>query len=209
MNRQSPAHHLLLKQPLPWGTIHGMPLPLSAPALPATFIVDLSALPRRLVRGARAAAWLAAHGIAVPERYFGCRELDGGAFIARTGAREFLLVDGPEGRTTAALPEEADGVLALPRDDQELALGGAALRDVLLQTCSFDFTKAGPDDIVYANMIGVGCWLRPGGGRIPYLRIGCDPSYGEYLFETLLGIVAEAGGGVIGFKDFWALRQSA
>ena len=37
--------------------------------------------------------------------------------------------------------------------------------------------------------------------QIPAFQIWCDPSYGPYLWETLLEIVREKGGGPVGMSS--------
>ena len=72
------------------------------------------------------------------------RSTDGGS-IARLGRSEFLLEDGPRGDacratcSTALAP--APGVYPVLRQDAALMLRGAAVNELLAQTCSVDFRR--------------------------------------------------------------------
>ncbi|MFN2349732.1 MAG: hypothetical protein ABR558_09220 [Thioalkalivibrio sp.] len=211
MNRLSPAHDILPRDGFEWGEVRGMPAPLNAPQRLATWLVDLSPLSRVLVKGGDAAGWLRARELPVPEEWFVCHELPAhgpDAFLARTGNAEFLLHDGPSGglaRHLGPLPEEAlNGTRVLIRDDQEIALGGEHAVRLMAEFCSLDLSRSG-DGLIYTRVAGVGVWLRVETG--PVYRMGCEPSYGEYLFETLMHGVREMQGEVIGFSDFYTFRE--
>lgn len=215
MKRLSPAHELLPRDGFEWGEVRGMPSPLKAAQLPATWLADLSPLYRVLVKSGDAAGWMRAHDLPVPETWFVCHDLPQlgpDAFLARTGNAEFLLHDGPSGglaRHLGPLPEGLDnGTRILVRDDQEIALGGEHAAALMSEFCALDLSSAG-DGLLYTRVAGVGVWLRveAGQGHGPVYRMGCEPSYGEYLFETLMHGVREMQGEVIGFSDFYISRE--
>ncbi|OOG26416.1 hypothetical protein B1C78_04935 [Thioalkalivibrio denitrificans] len=211
MNRLSPAHDILPRERFDWGEVRGMAVPLKAPQRPATWVADLSPLTRVLVKGGDAAGWLAARGLPVPEDWFVCRdlaELGDDVFMARTGSGEFLLHDGPGGALAerlGPLPEGLEnGTRVLARDDQEVALGGEHAAMLMAEFCALDLSTTG-DALLYTRVAGVGVWLRVEAG--PVYRMGCEPSYGEFLFETLMHGVREMQGEVIGFSDFYTIRE--
>lgn len=214
MVRLSPAHDILPREGFDWGEVRRMAAPITGPHRPATWLADLSPLARVLVKGGDAAAWLASRGLPVPEDWFVCRdlpELGDDIFLARTGGAEYLLHDGP-GNTLSErigpLPEGLDGgTRVLARDDQEIALGGEHAAGLMAEFCALDLSAAG-DALLYTRVAGVGVWLRvePAHGG-PVYRMGCEPSYGEFLFETLMHGVRELQGEVIGFSDFYTIRE--
>jgi sarcosine oxidase subunit gamma len=70
-----------------------------------------------------------------------------------------------------------------------------------LQTCNVNFAALdlGAQELALTSMAGVSVLVIPQrAGSIPLYRIWCDPSYGPYLYRTLLGIVEELGGGPVG-----------
>lgn len=211
MNRLSPAHDILPRDGFEWGEVRGMPALLKAPQRPATWLADLSPLSRVLVKGGDAAGWLRVRDLPVPEEWFVCHDLPAhgpDAFLARTGNAEFLLHDGPSGglaRHLGPLPDEAvNGTRVLVRDDQEIALGGEHAVALMAEFCSLDLSGV-ESQMLYTRVAGVGVWLRVETG--PVYRMGCEPSYGEYLFETLMHGVREMQGEVIGFSDFYTSRE--
>lgn len=211
MKRLSPAHVVLPCDGFEWGEVRGMASPLKAPQLPGTWLADLSPLFRVLVKGGDAAGWLRARDLPVPDEWFICHDLPAqgpDAFLARTGNAEFLLHDGRSGglaRHLGPLPEGLDnGTRVLVRDDQEIALGGEHAAGLMAEFCSLDLSTAG-DGLLYTRVAGVGVWLRVETG--PIYRMGCEPSYGEYLFETLMHRVHDMQGEVIGFSDFYRSRE--
>jgi len=211
MNRLSPAHDILPRDGCQWGEVRGMASPLTASQQASTWLVDLSPLHRVLVKGGDAAGWLRAHDLPVPEAWFVCQDLPQhgpDAFLARTGNAEFLLHDGPSGglaRHLGPLPEQVDrGTRVLVRDDQEIALGGEQAAALMAEFCALDLSGV-EGQLLYTRVAGVGVWLRVEAG--PVYRMGCEPSYGEYLFETLMHGVREMQGEVIGFSDFYTSRE--
>ena len=211
MTRLSPAHDILPRDRFRWGKAMEMVTPLQAPRVPETWLADLSPLTRVLVKGGDAAGWLAGRGLTVPDEWFVCRDLpDLGrdCFVARTGNAECLLHDGPEGGLAARLgplPEGLEkGTRILARDDLEIALGGEHAATLMAEFCALDLSAA-DDALLYTRVAGVGVWLRVEAG--PVYRMGCEPSYGEFLFETLMHGVREMQGEVIGFSDFYTIRE--
>lgn len=151
---------------------------------------NVSHTPRAGVKGPGAAAWLAALDLPVPHTPNSWLPLPGG-LIARLGLAEFV-VEGAEAAKLAA--PLAPGVYPVLRQDTALVLKGAHLNDLLLETCSVDFSVldrvARP--VVLTSMAGVGVTVIPGEeDGMPCCRIWCDGTYGEWFFETLAGVAGE------------------
>jgi sarcosine oxidase subunit gamma len=174
----------------------------TAIAKPLT-LADLSFLHRWGVKGARAAAWLANQGIPIPDRPNTWSALPTGGIIARLGISEFLLEDALTSSTTqslADLPYPAQ-VYPVLRQDLAIALWGRAVPDLLAQTCNIHVASLKLSDrpILLASMIGVAVTLLPAErDSLPYYRIWCDSTFGNYVWRTLLEIAKELGGGAIG-----------
>lgn len=151
---------------------------------------NVSRTPRAGVKGPGAATWLAALDLPVPRTPNSWLPLPGG-LIARLGLAEFL-VEGPEAAKLAA--PLAPDVYPVLRQDTALMLKGARLNDLLLETCSVDFSALdlAARPVVLTSMVGVGVTVIPGEeGGIPCCRIWCDGTYGEWLIETLGGVAGE------------------
>jgi sarcosine oxidase subunit gamma len=151
---------------------------------------NVSRTPRAGVKGPGAVEWLTALGVPVPATPNSWLPLPGG-LIARLGLTEFL-VEGPEAAKLAVAP--APGVYPVLRQDTALMLTGERLNDLLLETCSVDFSALdlATRPVVLTSMAGVGVTVIPGEeGGMPCCSIWCDGTYGEWFFETLAGVAGE------------------
>lgn len=196
------AAHALL-QPR-WTHINGMSLPAAFEAegdVRELAIADVSCFVKAGLKGPRAAAWLAERGIAVPPRAnTWCGEL-----IARLGETEFFLEGDVAGKVAETPPP---GVYAVLRQDTAIALSGSRINELLLQTCSVDFTAIHGDALVMTSMVGVPVLVIPQQrDGMPLMRIWADPTFGPYLWQTLLDIVRELGGGPAGLASLFPQLQ--
>ena len=158
-------------------------------------IADLSLLPRAGVKGRGAADWLADLGLALPTLTNSWISLPGNGLVARLGLTEYLVEGAAAARMQAA---RTTGVYPVLRQDASFALCGVRLNELLLQTCNVDFRvlDAEPGTVILTSMAGVGVTiLSLGNGTY---RLWCDGTYGLYLWETLVEIAREIGGGPIG-----------
>lgn len=211
--RASPLARALATLHPEWVTVLGMPLAAGlrdeTPERAATLgICDLSALARIGVKGPGAAGWLAARGVSVPDQPNTWHSLDGGGLVARLARTEFLVEDDFAGITAARLAPElrpgVSGVYPVPRQDCALALTGAQVNELLVQTCNVDFSALDPNAriVTLTQMVGVSITaLRQSFGGTECWRLWCDSTSGPYLWETLTKIAEELGGGPVGFRN--------
>jgi len=205
--RRSPLHDLLMAQGPQWSELHAMQaavsLPGGQPAGPI-MLTDASCLPRMGVKGPQAESWLRGQGVGVPEGVNAWIRTSEGALVARLARTEFFLEDRVGGtaveRWRDAL-EPASGLYPVLRQDAALALAGPRLNDLLVQTCNIDFQAHAPGErtVFMTSMVGVSVlllWEQVPAG--PLLRIWCDGTFGAYLWETLLEIARQEGGGAVG-----------
>lgn len=141
------------------------------------------------LKGPGAAAWLAARNVALPvgaNRWTAQAE----GLVARLGRSEFLL----EGDWLRALPLQRlpEDVYPVLRRDASLALRGAGVDELLLQTSSFDFSRLGAGELVMTQMIGISIIAL----REPddALRLWFDPTFACYVWRTLAAVAAELAG---------------
>lgn len=179
-------------------------------ALNRLALSDASCLERCGLKGPQAAEWLKAQGLPVPEQHNHWAALDGGGFIMRLGFSEFFLEDGPQGTQAAAarqaLGAGAPGVYPVRRQDAAIILGGPAVNDLLAQTCNINFAAAERDAhlVLMTSMVGVSVVIiRAEINGAPVYRIWCDGTMGHYLWETLLEITKELGGGAVGLGCYY------
>ena len=170
--------------------------------LASVALADMSFLQRGGLKGPGAAQWLQAQGIQIPADANRWAGLPGGGAVARLGRSEFFLEDGAGGdavrRVKAALGHGADGAYPVIRQDAGIALLGPRANELLVQTCNVNFEAIADHEAVMTLMVGVGVLaIRRNLGSQSCLRLWCDPTFAPYLWETLVEIAAELGGGVV------------
>ena len=207
--RKSPLHHVTSLLAPHWTNSDGMILPLKFDAgdgqrMRTAGIADLSSLARCGLKGPNSVEWLRGQGFEIPE--VNCwAAVDGGGLVARLGRTEFLIEDGVAGTrvrelaaATAALPS---GVYPVLRQDASLALTGSALQVLLPQTCSLNFKALdmGSRQLALTSMVGVSVVILPMAAADDVMyRVWCDGTYGGFLWQTLVDIARESGGGAVG-----------
>jgi sarcosine oxidase subunit gamma len=188
-----------------WIHVNGMRLPGSFESegdVRELAIADVSCFAKAGLKGPRAASWLAERGIPVPPR----ANTWTGDLIARLGETEFFL----EGDAAGKVVETASqGVYPVLRQDTAIALAGRRVNEVLLETCSFNFAALDTQEtLVMTSMAGVPVLVIPQRREgLPLTRIWADPTFAPYLWQTLLEIVQELGGGPAGLASVFPQLQ--
>lgn len=210
--RTSPLHSTLAKLTSQWVVLNDMQVAatIDTPAdehekLRSIAIADLSYLKRCGLKGSGAEAWLKSLNIEPPAGINQWAPVGKCSLIARLATSEFFIEDG-EGqeyseRIRTQLARGVPGVTPVLRQDVEIALCGARVNELLLQTCSFNFAALdlGSRPIVMTSIIGVSVLVIPGTreGNLFY-QIWCDGTYAVYLWDHLMEIAKELGGGAVG-----------
>lgn len=161
-------------------------------------VADLSHRPRTGAKGPGAAGWLAALGLPVPGQPNSWSTLPDGGLIARLGLTEYLVEGDASIVATLMQTGRTAGVYPVLRQDVSFALCGSQVNDLLLQTCNVDFRSldVDPEKVILTSMAGVGITILS--TRSGCYRLWCDGTFGLYLWDTLVGIAEELGGGCIG-----------
>jgi len=208
--RHSPLHGALTALGPTWGTINGMRVPLAIAGETddmSVRLADASCLTRIGIKGPEAERWLVSQGVEVPQGVNTWARSSDGVMIARLARSEFLLEDRFGGarvqQLTGALAP-GPGVYPVLRQDAALVVAGPRIDELLTQVCNVDF-RALPLErqaVVMTSMVGVSVtviWHRQ--KAAPCYRIWCDGTFGPYLWETLLRIAREIGGGACGLRS--------
>ena len=210
--RISPIYEQLQLLNGSWREINGMPSLVMLPGEEANAahlgVADLSFLTRFGVKGAGAAAWLESQSIPVPLRPNTWCQLEAGGIITRLGRTEFLIEDSMHTQVAPRLTEACQSppakVYPVLRQDAAIALCGPAVNELLRQTCSINFRALSLSErpVILTSMIGVAVTVIPGerNGH-PFYRIWCDGTFGVYVWQTLLAIAEELGGGAVGAEQ--------
>ncbi len=212
--RTSPLQGALAKLTPQWMTVNRMQVAanIGTPAeerqkLQAIALADLSHLRRCGLKGPGAEAWLKSTGIEPPAGINQWAPLGELSLVARLATSEFLIEDniGQDyaDRIRAQLGRGVPGVTPVLRQDAEIAFTGPRVNELLLQTCSVNFAALdlSTRPIVMTSMIGVSVLVvaRAYEG-VPFYQIWCDGTYGVYLWEHVLEIAQELGGGAVGLS---------
>ena len=141
------------------------------------------------VRGSGAAADLERSYGDLPSRWFRYKLQPKGGFLARLGDREFYIF-GPAG----TLPKKGSygaETYVFQRSDAVFSFDGDGYLAFLRELCAYDFATSEPDEFILANLAGVSCWFRVPPKHSTQILMGCDPSYGNYMNETLTEVLSE------------------
>jgi sarcosine oxidase subunit gamma len=168
-------------------------------------ICDVSCLPRFGVKGLKAVQWLQEHKIAIPAQGNRWTRQTPDALVLRLGLNEFLIEDQLEGKVCEALrlasQPKAHGLYPVARNDTALILSGSGVQALFSEVCALDLRDQAlaPDAVVMAQMAGISVTLlRQTMNNETVYRLWCDGTYGPYLWDTLLEIAEELGGGAVG-----------
>ena len=178
---------------------------------PVLALADRGTIPRIGLKGPDAIGWARAQGIPVPDEIYGWTRTARGGLSVRVGSGE-LFLEGPH----AAAAEEGlagapSGTACWPvrREDAAFLLCGERALQVLAQACSYDFRGAAGTfvmtrvamvscSILVEGGLAERCLAEGDAGGAPVYHLWAAASYGPYLWDELLAIVRDCGGGPVG-----------
>lgn len=170
-------------------------------------ICDVSCLPRFGVKGLNAVQWLKEQKVEIPPQGNAWIVHQPDTLVLRLGMNEFLLEDQLGGKACEALrtavQPKAYGIYKVLRNDTSLILSGSRLPELFAEVCAIDLrdTALGPNELVMTQLAGISVTLlrQQLNGETVY-RLWCDGTYGPYIWDTLLEIAEELGGGAVGLS---------
>ncbi|MBD3671863.1 MAG: (2Fe-2S)-binding protein [Gammaproteobacteria bacterium] len=160
------------------------------------WMADFSAQGLFQVKGAGGHEFLRELGITLPDTWFETLQRDHGGFISRTGQHEYLVYCGRDNKLSESLGGYVgitQGLSVYARSDLHLLLGGEAVSTLLSELCALSLDSLShPARITYTQLAGISCWIQPRrNDEQTYYQIGCDPSHGLYLYQTLSTLIGE------------------
>lgn len=170
-------------------------------------ICDVSCFPRFGVKGLNAVQWLKENKVEIPPQGNAWIVHKPDTLVLRLGMNEFLLEDQLGGKACEALhgasQPKAYGIYQVQRNDTALILSGSRVQELFAEVCAIDLRDPalGPNAVVMTQMAGISVTLlrQQLHGETVY-RLWCDGTYGPYLWDTLLEIAEELGGGAVGLS---------
>lgn len=213
--QRSPAAHAQPRAAAKWTVVNNMEIALEYASAEVELarkkllgVTDVSCFERYGVKGPQASQWLADHELAIPSNANAWTLCAQKSLLLRLGASEFMIEDqlggGVSQRLTAA-NARVSGVYMVPRADAAFILSGSSVLDLLSELCSLDLrdTALPANAVVMTQLAGVSAIvLRQTLAGEPVYRIWCDGTYGAYMWEILLKIAVELGGGAVGLASY-------
>lgn len=213
VTRQTPVAHAQQRLAPKLTLLHGMEVALEYASAEIEHkrkanlgICDVSGFPRFGVKGRNVVQWLKEHKVEIPAEANSWVQ-QGDTLVLRLGLNEFLVEDQLEGKACAALDgavqPKAYGVYKVPRNDTALVLSGSHVLELFAEVCAIDLRPQvlPPNGVVMTQMAGVSVTvLRQKFNGEDVYRLWCDGTYGPYLWDTLLEIAEEMGGGAVGLS---------
>lgn len=171
-------------------------------------VTDVSCLARYGVKGPNAAQWLLAHGIAIPTNANAWTLCEKKTLVLRLGGSEFLIEDqlggsacGRLANDTARLPN----IYKVPRADAAFIITGSEALNLFSEVCALDLHEKTltAHALIMTQVAGISATIiRQTYNGEPVYRIWCDGTYGAYMWEVLIEIATEMGGGAFGLSRF-------
>lgn len=183
----------------------GMRMATGGPALVAggNALVDLSAVPRRLVVGPGAADWVSRHTGLRPGAMFLISTGEGGCCV-RLHQQQYLLIGALH---ASAAPgwldaQSATDALVLPYECAEFALLGPCREPVLRELSTLRPDAIVPGRWVAARLAHADIGLRTVDDPQTHWRIVCSPADAHYLYGVVSELVREHDGVVTTFDAY-------
>jgi len=170
-------------------------------------VTDVSCFQRFGVKGPQAAAYLASQSLKTPAEINSWIEGAAGTLVLRLGGSEFLIEDQYKANACANLASFSNvavpGAYKVARADAAFILSGGEVLNLLSELCSLDLRDSAlaSDAVVMTQVAGISATLlrQQLNGEQVY-RIWCDGTYGPYMWDMLLEIAKELGGGAVGLS---------
>ena len=176
-------------------------------------ITDVSCLTRYGVKGSQATKWLIDHQVAIPTNANtwtvnteNSREKK--SLVLRLGSSEFLIEDQWDGLLSKKLLADSNriaSVYPVARADAAFILSGSEVLNLFSELCSIDLRDGAllASDVVMTQVAGISAVvMRQSLNGEQIYRLWCDGTYGSYMWEMLLEIAVELGGGAVGLSSY-------
>lgn len=175
-------------------------------------VCDASCLSRFAIKGPNAAQWLETNEIVIPATANSWHQQKSGALVLRLGNSEFLIEDQPQGKLCVAL-NAADrkalkGLYKIERSDVALILSGSQATSLLSELCTLDLREnaLAENALVMTQVAGISATIiRQRLNDEAVYRLWCDGTYGAFMWDTMLEIAVEYGGGAVGLSSHYKL----
>lgn len=211
----SPVAHAQLESTAKWAVVNGMNAAVAFASADVEQarkkilgVTDVSCLSRYGVKGPQASQWLADREVAIPSNPNSWTLCDQKTLVLRLGGSEFLIEDQFGGLACKKLANNTArvaGVYKVPRADAAFILSGSEVLNMFSELCSLDLREKSlpAKDVIMTQIAGVSAIvLRQTLNGEPIYKVWCDGTYGSYMWEVMLEIAVELGGGAVGLACY-------
>jgi len=211
----SPVAHAQPRGSAKWEVINGMDIAVEFASSEieqarqkVLGVIDVSCLERFGVKGPNAAQWLNDRGIAIPANPNAWILCEQKTLVLRLGSSEFLIEDLLGGNACSKLASDKTrmaSVYKVPRADAAFIVSGSEVLNLFSELCSLDLREKSflDNDVIMTQVAGISATvIRQSLNGEQVYRIWCDGTYGPYMWDVLLEIAVELGGGAVGFSRY-------
>jgi sarcosine oxidase, subunit gamma len=211
----SPVAHAQPRASVKWEVINGMETAVEFASAETEIarkkvlgVADVSCLVRYGVKGQNAMQWLVDRGIAIPPNPNAWTVSAQQTLVLRLGFSEFLIEDQLGGFACDKLASDTArvaGVYKVPRADAAFVVSGSEALNLFSELCSLDLREKSlaANDLIMTQVAGISATIiRQTLNGKPVYRIWCDGTYGPYMWEVLIEIATELGGGAVGLSHY-------
>ncbi|MGB2831330.1 MAG: sarcosine oxidase subunit gamma [Methylotenera sp.] len=211
----SPVAHAQPRESAKWEVINGMDtaVEFASAAIEdarkkVLGVADVSCLSRYGVKGPNATQWLLERGIAIPTSPNAWTMCEQKTLVLRLGSSEFLIEDQLGGSACNRLTSDTTcvaSVYKVPRADAAFIVSGSEALNLFSELCSLDLREKSlaAKDLIMTQVAGISATVirQTLNGESIY-RVWCDGTYGPYMWEILIEIATELGGGAVGLARY-------
>jgi sarcosine oxidase subunit gamma len=128
--------------------------------------------------------------------------------VLRLGSSEFLIEDQLGGSACSRLASDTERVASVykvPRADAAFIVSGSEALNLFSELCSLDLHEKSltAKDLIMTQVAGISATvIRQTLNGEPVYRVWCDGTYGPYMWEVLIEIATELGGGAVGLAQY-------
>jgi sarcosine oxidase, subunit gamma len=211
----SPVAHAQPRESAKWEVINGMDIAVEFASADiegarkkVLGVADVSCLSRYGVKGPNATQWLLERGIAIPTNPNAWTMCEQKTLVLRLGSSEFLIEDQLGGSACTRLANDttrATSVYKVPRADAAFIVSGSEALNMFSELCSLDLREKSlaAKDLIMTQVAGISATvIRQTLNGEPVYRVWCDGTYGPYMWEVLIEIATELGGGAVGLAQY-------
>jgi sarcosine oxidase subunit gamma len=211
----SPVAHAQPRESAKWEVINGMDTAVEFASVAVEEarkkvlgVADVSCLSRYGVKGPNATQWLLERGIAIPTTPNSWTMCEQKTLVLRLGSSEFLIEDQFGGSACTRLASDTtrlESVYKVPRADAAFIVSGSDVLNLFSELCSLDLREKSlaAKDLIMTQVAGISATVirQTLNGESVY-RVWCDGTYGPYMWEVLIEIATELGGGAVGLAQY-------